>query len=381
MAGIAAFVYKDAFLNAQAHEAAYIRVQILHRDLSVSNILIDLEGQGFLCDWDMSRRTDSPYSPRRLERTVRHAQSQETLTHAACSHLQGTWQFMSVALLTLRDMPHGVSDDLESLFWVMLYLVLRYRPIASLAPVDVQTILKTLFDDHVHTAGRWTGGDRKFSFLSHGLVNMHDILDLLEASLPTPTFSTLAELYGLFRSYYAPGLKRGSKSTQQNMATDQDTARVQLTTHELVMSLILAGAEHAEWAQVLEDGAKDQIAQLVKQMDTPLTASRMERESASSALSQVSAASGASSKGSRAKRPHGSDIIEAPRKRGRGAVSLQLVSGGTSADVVQGDDAEGPPDAEDASNAEEEEDSAEEEDGEDDAEDSEETEENEKDEA
>lgn len=176
---------------------------------------------------------------------------------------------MSISLLLRQGVPHSVSDDLESFFWVLLYVVLRYRPIANLASLDVQTILKTLFDDHMHTAGRWAGGDRKFSFLSHGLVNIHDILDLLEASLPTPTFSTLAELFGLFRSYYAPGLTLASESTQRTMIAERDTAQAQLTTHEFVTSLILAGVKHTKWANAPQDGAKDQIAHSVKLIDTP----------------------------------------------------------------------------------------------------------------
>ena len=36
-----------------AHGAAYEKAQVLHRDVSGGNVLIDQNGQGILIDWDM----------------------------------------------------------------------------------------------------------------------------------------------------------------------------------------------------------------------------------------------------------------------------------------------------------------------------------------
>jgi len=53
-----------------AHDAAYYDASILHRDISVGNIMIS-EGGGFLIDWDMCVRVGSgAKSSRRVERTV-----------------------------------------------------------------------------------------------------------------------------------------------------------------------------------------------------------------------------------------------------------------------------------------------------------------------
>ena len=53
-----------------AHDAAYYDASILHRDISVGNIMIS-EGGGFLIDWDMCVRVGlGAQSSGRVERTV-----------------------------------------------------------------------------------------------------------------------------------------------------------------------------------------------------------------------------------------------------------------------------------------------------------------------
>lgn len=166
-------------------------------------------------------------------------------------------------------MERGVSDDLESLFWILLYLILRYRPIATLTAVDVRTILKKLFDD-MYTAGSGQdrlvirGGVNKYHFLADGHVGFTDIFATLAPSVPVPILATFTELFRLFRSSYAPGLTLESERTQQSMIVARDTAQARLTTHQSVMSLVLAGVEHAGWAQVSDGGGEDQIARLVE---------------------------------------------------------------------------------------------------------------------
>lgn len=51
----------------QAHQQAYA-IGILHRDLSVGNIII-VNGRGYLIDWDFAKSISVEW-PRRLTRTV-----------------------------------------------------------------------------------------------------------------------------------------------------------------------------------------------------------------------------------------------------------------------------------------------------------------------
>ncbi|THU94122.1 hypothetical protein K435DRAFT_668968, partial [Dendrothele bispora CBS 962.96] len=72
---------------------------ILHRDVSVGNILITADGKGLLSDWDFSKVVSE------LAKTGQHERT-------------GTWQFISAALLQ-RDRPcHSLKDELESFFHV-----------------------------------------------------------------------------------------------------------------------------------------------------------------------------------------------------------------------------------------------------------------------
>ena len=56
-----------------AHKETYDKARILHRDISVGNILITGDGSGLLIDWDLSKhvkKLDENPQPRQSERTV-----------------------------------------------------------------------------------------------------------------------------------------------------------------------------------------------------------------------------------------------------------------------------------------------------------------------
>ncbi|KAF9067362.1 kinase-like domain-containing protein [Rhodocollybia butyracea] len=88
----------------QAHYKAYRKAGVLHRDISSGNIIF-FKSRGYLIDWERSIKvTGIPPAARTTERT-------------------GTWQFMSIKLLEDPDYPHQVRDDLESFFYVMLFML------------------------------------------------------------------------------------------------------------------------------------------------------------------------------------------------------------------------------------------------------------------
>ncbi|EIW54454.1 uncharacterized protein TRAVEDRAFT_52160 [Trametes versicolor FP-101664 SS1] len=102
----------------EAHEDAYLKAGVIHRDISCGNLLMlpreESDGktiyEGLLIDWELSKRVD---------------QGSETLTDP---DRPGTWQFMSVNALNNPTKPILISDDLESFFHAMLWFAIRWLP-------------------------------------------------------------------------------------------------------------------------------------------------------------------------------------------------------------------------------------------------------------
>ncbi|KAI9062416.1 hypothetical protein FKP32DRAFT_1652984 [Trametes sanguinea] len=142
----------DAIL---AHEEAFKNAQIIHRDISVGNILIlpgsdgTIDGyRGLLADWELSkRREDEEKEPRHPDRT-------------------GTWQFMSVCTLERPEAPVQIADELESFLHVMIYCAIRYLPHTCR---DVGDFMYAFFDDGIRKQeSEYTCGPLKHSVLVEG---------------------------------------------------------------------------------------------------------------------------------------------------------------------------------------------------------------------
>ncbi|RPD57778.1 hypothetical protein L227DRAFT_223617 [Lentinus tigrinus ALCF2SS1-6] len=95
-----------------AHQAAYEKAGIIHRDISSGNILLYQAPNGtwlaLLNDWELSKRVNSP-AARQPDRT-------------------GTWQFMSVRALNNPDKEIVTEDEIEALFHVLLFHAVRFLP-------------------------------------------------------------------------------------------------------------------------------------------------------------------------------------------------------------------------------------------------------------
>ena len=61
---------------------------------------------------------------------------------------QGTWQFLSLRLVQDRTLIQGLLDDLESSFWVLVYLILRYHPIACRKTGPLRSMFDHVFGHH-----------------------------------------------------------------------------------------------------------------------------------------------------------------------------------------------------------------------------------------
>ncbi|KAI0325236.1 hypothetical protein GY45DRAFT_1211529, partial [Cubamyces sp. BRFM 1775] len=101
-----------AFVFAQvigAHDHAVKYAGILHRDISVGNIMIGSGSRGLLIDWDLSRLvSELGTGPMKPERG-------------------GTWPFQSALSQRWPRKPYCVSDDIESFIHAFRYMVLKYH--------------------------------------------------------------------------------------------------------------------------------------------------------------------------------------------------------------------------------------------------------------
>jgi len=113
---------------------------VFHRDASLGNIMIGLDGKGRLNDWDLCRDVNVDKS---LE-GPRTASDFPFVCRNVGIHvyLQGTWQFISTRLLTDPGSRHTITDDLEShyfvLMWTALHWVKHNQPIGP--PINMERI-------------------------------------------------------------------------------------------------------------------------------------------------------------------------------------------------------------------------------------------------
>ncbi|KAM5544092.1 hypothetical protein V8D89_002278 [Ganoderma adspersum] len=125
--------FRDAIIG---HRDAMARGGILHRDISAGNILIvddpALQDQfcGFIHDFDYSSMTRSV--PRDDILCLSATEVNELLLaddiYGFLTQRTGTWFYMAIPLLPTNSSRrvHAIRHDLESFFWVLLWVVLRH---------------------------------------------------------------------------------------------------------------------------------------------------------------------------------------------------------------------------------------------------------------
>ncbi|KIY49517.1 hypothetical protein FISHEDRAFT_72837 [Fistulina hepatica ATCC 64428] len=139
----------DAFIahmEAWEHPTNDPTKQVLHRDISDTNIQIGPDGRGYLVDWDLA-----------LLRQVL----------MDCEGSAGTWYFMAASLLKRPiDATHGIQEDMESFFWVTVYLLLKFFRVKNVPRVNLPGIEEECFDEakfrFIKGRWRWVGGFEKW---------------------------------------------------------------------------------------------------------------------------------------------------------------------------------------------------------------------------
>ncbi|GJE97883.1 hypothetical protein PsYK624_141050 [Phanerochaete sordida] len=190
----------------RGHMEAWEKAGVLHRDISLANILIDINSIGgdlaaFLIDWDLCRyredfEKDVPPSPAR----------------------SGTWPFLSALLLRYPKKPQDLSDDLEAFVNTVTCLALRfhrhtkslnYPPGVSGDELRALNGTNSSLMSHVHTyfyqeeqlpGGYWKGGEAKMNVLVHGTNLPIELLP--DKDGPVPLAGLIADLFALLREHY-----------------------------------------------------------------------------------------------------------------------------------------------------------------------------------
>ncbi|KAI9459737.1 hypothetical protein F5148DRAFT_1150810 [Russula earlei] len=209
-----------------AHTDAYDKAKILHRDVSAGNILIAPDRSGLLIDWDMSKRMD----------VTRQRQPSRT----------GTWQFISTGLLLHpHAQSHQISDDIESFYWVLIYIVMKCRhSVIEGQSQDMQHVFDGYRD--VDDDGVIRGGDGKLSFL-HKLILHLDSFGFV----PEPCRQIIEELCTLLKTFYDdinPKSIMPEPQEERNVQMEVKDAHKKLCSSEWVLNLITWNLESKNWS-------------------------------------------------------------------------------------------------------------------------------------
>ncbi|KAI0075719.1 hypothetical protein K474DRAFT_1646223 [Panus rudis PR-1116 ss-1] len=171
---------------------AYKKARRLHRDISSSNVMLSVDDTsdacGILNDWDTSCRLSESMS-------------------ADDSLRVGTWRFMSINLLQYPQKPHEFHDDLESIFWVLLFIALCHFK-------HTNGFSDNLFDDCIEDSENGAiGGASKFTSLLLGSGNF----------LCPALDSLIQDLSRMWGDFYA--LRRSRHEDGQYQKIHDDLAR------------------------------------------------------------------------------------------------------------------------------------------------------------
>ncbi|KAI0324337.1 hypothetical protein GY45DRAFT_1313971 [Cubamyces sp. BRFM 1775] len=176
----------------EAHKDAVTKANIVHRDVSSGNILIlpklERSGKpyvawrGLLADWELSKPIHCEAEP-----LLRPRQPPKT----------GTWQFLSVGMLTENPKTVEIPDELESYLHVLLYFSVRYLSSDCEDPAE---FIEQYFDSYTLQNGVYKCGARKREVVkADGQLTVGDGVPLIFGS---PMDNIFRDLLPVFKAYY-----------------------------------------------------------------------------------------------------------------------------------------------------------------------------------
>ncbi|OSD02308.1 hypothetical protein PYCCODRAFT_1459218 [Trametes coccinea BRFM310] len=178
----------------KAHQGAFEKSGIMHRDVSGGNILIHpivkprredgrlcVAWEGLLSDWELSKPSNIP----------------ELLPLRRQPPRTGTWQFLSVAMLSGVPKAVEIPDELESFLHVLLYYSVRYLRSNCHNPAE---FIESYFDAYSLHDGVYTCGVVKKHALRDGRLEASDDVAI---KFDSPLDRIFKKLLSWFMAFYA----------------------------------------------------------------------------------------------------------------------------------------------------------------------------------
>jgi serine/threonine protein kinase len=158
--------------HQSAHRDLVLKKNVLHRDISINNVLINRSSSastlGFLIDFDLAID---------LQRSQ----------NSGAKHRTGTFHFMAIGLLQGHE--HSYRHDLESFFYILLYLCTYYSGPGGQKRDAISISSLSLFEK-CSTVARFTDDEAEMM----ALVSDIKLAALSKASFRDESLPTLAPL-------------------------------------------------------------------------------------------------------------------------------------------------------------------------------------------
>ncbi|KAJ7749057.1 hypothetical protein DFH07DRAFT_923292 [Mycena maculata] len=132
--------------TAVDHHLIAYEAGVIHRDISEGNILFDeVTLEAFLVDWDYAEFTPDGLMNFKRWFPKRAADAKEknyTNNDKSLKERTGTFSFLAIQILGNTEVPHNAGHDLESVYWLLVWIILRHTTFPGRTP----TACHELFD-------------------------------------------------------------------------------------------------------------------------------------------------------------------------------------------------------------------------------------------